>query len=193
VRIPILAVACLSAACSRAPESPATATTAAAPPKITQFYASPAEVPRGEKTLLCYGVENAKTVWLSPPRREVSAALSRCIDVEPAAATTYTLTAEGDGGSAKQDVTVTIGAAKPGSVKIKEVRVTSLSIKKGEAVSICYAVSNAASVRIEPATTPSGRDPHCGIAHPDRTTTYTVTATGAGGDRDQERVTVQVH
>jgi hypothetical protein len=54
-------------------------------------------------------------------------------------------------------------------------------------------VSNAATVRIEPATTPSERDPNCGIAHPDRTTTYTVTATGAGGDRDQERVTIKVN
>jgi len=192
VRIAWLPAICLLAACSRNSESQAPVKTAA-PPKITQFYASPAEVARGEKTLLCYGVENAKTVWLSPPGRELSAALSRCIDVEPAAATTYTLRAEGDGGSAKQDGTVTIGAAKPAPAKIKEVRVTSLSIKRGEAVSICYAVSNATTVRIEPATTPSERDPTCGIAHPVRTTTYTVTATGAGGDRDQERVTVQVH
>ena len=78
---------------------------------------------RGEKGLVCYGVENAKTVWLSPPRRELSAALSRCVDVEPAETTTYTLTAEGDGGSVKQDVTVTLGAAK---AKIIEVRVSSL-------------------------------------------------------------------
>ena len=193
MRIPVVAAVCLLTACSKTPESSTPAKTAAAPPKITQFYASPAEVGRGEKTLLCYGVENAKTVWLSPPRKELSAALSRCIDVEPAGPTTYTLTAEGDGGSVKQDVQVTIGAAKPPGVKIREVRVTALSIKKGEAVSICYAVSNAASVRIEPATTPSERDPNCAIAHPARTTTYAVTATGAGGDRDQERVTIKVN
>jgi hypothetical protein len=104
------------AACSPkpAPAPPAKA----APVKITQFYASPAEAARGEKTLLCYGVENAKAVWLSPPRRELSAALSRCVDIEPTETTTYTLTAEGDGGPAKQDVTVTIGAAKPAAAKI---------------------------------------------------------------------------
>lgn len=183
-------MACLLAACSRQAPAPPEKTVPAV--KITQFYASPPEVPRGEKGLLCYGVENAKTVTLSPPRRELSAALSRCVDIEPTATTTYTLTAEGDGGSVKQDVTVTIGAAKPATAKILEVRVTALEIKKGEAVGICYRVSNATTVRIEPATTPSEKDPTCAVASPQRTTTFVVTAVGAGGDRDVERVTVRV-
>ena len=66
--------------------------------KITQFYTSTPQIARGEKGLVCYGVENAKTVWLSPPRQELSAALSRCVDVTPEATTTYTLTAEGETG-----------------------------------------------------------------------------------------------
>jgi hypothetical protein len=142
--------------------------------------------------LLCYGVENAKAVTLTPPRRELSAALSRCVDVEPETTTTYTLTVEGEGGPVKQDVTVTVGAARPTPAKILEVRVTALEIKRGEPVSICYRVSNATTVRIEPPTQPSEQSPNCGIARPERTTTYTVTATGAGGDRDVERVTVRV-
>ena len=32
-----------------------------------------------------------------------------------------------------------------------------------------------------------------GVATPQRTTTYTVAAIGAGGQRDEERVTVKVH
>jgi hypothetical protein len=186
----LLAAACLLSGCSRDPAPTPAAKTA--PVRITQFYASPAEVPRGEKTLLCYGVENAKAVWLAPPRRELSAALSRCVDVEPEATTTYTLTADGEGGPARQDVTVTIGKPAQARAKIIEVRVTSLSIKKGDVAGICYKVSNAKQVRIEPPTTPSEKDPNCGVVRPDRTTTYTVTATGAGGDRDQERVTIQV-
>jgi hypothetical protein len=178
------------AACSQNP-APAPPPQAA-PVRITQFYASPPEAARGEKTLLCYGVENAKAVWLSPPRRELSTALSRCVDVEPAATTTYTLTAEGDAGTARQDVTVTIGPAKPTVAKILEVRVTALEIKRGEAASICYKVSNATTVRIDPPTQASEKDPNCGIVHPQRTTTYTVTARGAGGDSDQERVTIKV-
>jgi hypothetical protein len=192
VRLAIAAGICLLTACSHEPASQEPAKTVPAPPKITQLYASPAEVPRGEKSLLCYGVENAKTVTLSPPQRELSAAISRCVDIEPTATTTYTLTAAGDGGTTRQDVTVTIGAARPPGVKILEVRVSALSIPKGQPASICYKVSNAASVRIEPQPMPSEKDPNCGIVRPDRTTTYTVTATGKGGDRDQERVTIQV-
>ena len=184
------AAAFLLTACS---QGPAPAPPPASPPaRITQLYISPPEAARGEKTLLCYGVENAKAVWLSPPRRELTTALSRCVDIEPTATTTYTLTVEGEGGPLKQDVTVTIGAAKPPAAKIIEVRVTALEIKRGEAASICYKVSNSSTVRIDPPTQPSERDPNCGIVHPQRTTTYTVTATGAAGDRDQERVTIKV-
>jgi hypothetical protein len=180
--------ACLAAACSRPAPQPAPQHTA--PVRITQFYATLPQLARGEKELLCYGVENAKTVWLSPPRRELSAALSRCIDVDPAETTTYTLTAEGESGSTSQQVTVTLGPAK---AKIIEVRVSSLDVKFGNPVSICYKVANARSVRIEPHTSPSANSPNCGIDNPKRTTTYTVTATGASGDQDQERVTVKVH
>ena len=66
-------------------------------------------------------------------RRELTAALSRCVDVEPTESTTYTLTADGATGSASQQVTVTIGAAK---AKILEVRVISLDLKAGNPVSI---------------------------------------------------------
>ncbi len=178
---------CALAACSR-PAAPPPAKTA--PPRITQFYATLPELPRGEKELLCYGVENAGTVWLEPPKRELSAALSRCVEVEPAQTTTYTLTAEGPQGRASQQVTVTLG---PPKVKIIEVRVSSLDIKRGDPVSLCYVVANAKSVRIEPHTAPSQKSPSCGVDNPQRTTTYTVTAFGAAGDQDQERVTVKVH
>ena len=47
---------------------------------------------------MCYGVENASTVWLEPPRQELSAALSRCVEVFPEADTTYKLTAQGADG-----------------------------------------------------------------------------------------------
>lgn len=195
MRFPLIPAAtaalCLLASCSRPAATPPPKAEAAGA-RITQFYASPASIGRGEKTLLCYGVENAKTVRLAPENRELSAALSRCVDITPEQTTTYTLTAEGDGPAAKQEVTVTVGAPKPPGVKIVEVKVSALSIKRGEPVSICYTVSHAKSVKIEPSLPPSDAHPNCGIGHPDRTTTYTVTALGASGDQDQERVTVKV-
>ena len=36
------------------------------PVKILQFYASVGMLTQGDKALLCYGVENAKTVRISP-------------------------------------------------------------------------------------------------------------------------------
>jgi hypothetical protein len=164
-----------------------------APPavKITQFYATNPKPAKGEQELLCYGVENAKSVWLTPPRQELSAALSRCVEVKPEAATTYTLTAEGAGGDqVSQQVTVSVGAAR---VHIVEVRVSALSVLRGDPVSICYKVRNAASVRISPAGFEGGSRPEgCTIQHPVKTTTYVVTATGAGGDTDHEQVTVRI-
>jgi len=181
-------LAVFAVSCSRpAPPPPARETASV---RITQFYATLPQLARGEKELLCYGVENAKSVWLSPPRQELSAALSRCVEVEPAETTTYTLTAEGASGKVAQQVTITLGAAK---AKIIEVRVSSLDVKAGSPVSICYKVANAKSVRIEPRIPPSANSANCGVDNPKRTTTYTVTATGASGDQDQERVTVKVH
>src|SRR4051794_3795654 len=168
-----IAMAALSALAGCSRPAPRPEPKAAAPVRITQFYATAPRLGKGEKGLLCYGVENAKTVWLSPPRRELSAALTRCVEIEPAATTTYTLTAEGAGGNVSQDVTVSLGPAK---VHIVEVQVSSLEVKKGDPVSICYKVSNAKSVRIEGLTAPSSGMPNCAVDSPKRTTTYTVRA-----------------
>ena len=188
-RIVLAAAALAGVACSRAPQ-PQPSAQKAEPVRITQFYTTTPEVPRGEKGLLCYGVENAKSVWLEPPRRELSAALSRCVEIEPNATTTYTLTAEDSGGKqATQDLTVTLGAPR---AKIIEVQVSSVDVPRGDPISICYKVQNAKSVKVTPLIAPSPGMPNCIVDRPDRTTTYTVTATGAAGDRDEEHVTVKV-
>jgi hypothetical protein len=161
-------------------------------PKITQFYASRASMVRGEQNLLCYGVENATSVWLSPPRRELSAAYSRCVEVNPSDTTIYILTAQGEGGpTITRELQVTVKAAVP-RAHIIDVTVTSLTARPGEPVSICYRVENAESVRITPAGFRAGPDAKgCAIVRPQQTTTYTVSAHG-GGVEDQERVTIKV-
>lgn len=148
-------------------------------------------LPAGEKSLLCYGVENAKAVWLSPPRQELSAALSRCVEVTPGATTTYTLTAEGNAGPpASQNLTITVGAAR---AHIEDVTVSSLSVKAGAAVSICFHARHAVAVNIAPlhfrASNPAEG---CAVDSPRKTTTYVVSASGASGDHDTEHVTVKV-
>ncbi len=61
--------------------------------KIMGFYASPATVRAGEKTLVCYSVSNAKSIRIEPYLEDVKPALSRCIEVRPNATTEYKLTA----------------------------------------------------------------------------------------------------
>ncbi len=76
---------------------------------IVQFYASNAMIAPGEKSLLCYGVVNAKEVHLDPPVEKVWPAASRCFDVAPSSTTHYSLTAEGpdhQAVSASLDITV---------------------------------------------------------------------------------------
>jgi len=185
----LVAAGCAAAGCGKAgkPDPPP----AAGPVRITELYTSASNIAKGEKVLLCYGVENARTVWLEPPRRELSAALARCVEVEPAATTTYTLTAEGAGGqSATRSLTLPVG---PPLAKIVNVNVSSIAVKAGEPVYICYTVADARAVTIAPLGYAGGPEPKgCALDQPRKSTTYTVTATGAAGNTDQERVTVRV-
>jgi len=172
-------------------EQPPAAPKAAAPVTITQFYTSQSNVAKGAKALICYGVENAKSVWLEPPRQDLSVALSRCVEVAPEATTTYTLTAQGaECQSVTKTLTVAVG---PPLAKIINVNVTSLDVKPGEPIEICYAVENVRSVTISPLRYTGGAEPKgCVTDQPRQSTTYVVTAIGKAGDRDQERVTVRV-
>ena len=159
--------------------------------KITQFYATTPQLQRGEKETLCYGVENATKVSISPPQQDLAPSRSRCFDVAPAQNTVYRLTAESaDGKSVSQEVAVQIGPAK---AKIVEVQVSTLNAKRGDTVSICYSVLNTQSVTIEPINYKAGgKQSGCATHQPTAATTYTVNAIGASGERDQEKVTVRV-
>jgi type IV pilus biogenesis protein CpaD/CtpE len=169
-------------------------TTAPAPEegaRITQLYTTSATVARGERALVCYGVENATTVWMEPPRQELSAALSRCVEVFPAADTTYKLTAEGpDGKQVTRELKVAVGAPR---AKIVNVNVSALEVKAGELVSVCYTVEHARAVTIEPIGFRGGNaGKGCATDQPRKSKEYTISAIGADGDKDEERVTVRV-
>jgi hypothetical protein len=69
--------------------------------KITTFYATPS-VRRGEIAKLCYGVLDAEKVRLEPAIEIVWPALNRCIEFQPQATATYTLTAEDASGKQVQ-------------------------------------------------------------------------------------------
>src|ERR1035438_865059 len=173
------------------PSAPPPARSSADAARITQFYTTKALISRGETALVCYGVENATTVWLDPPRQELSAALARCVEVSPVRDTTYKLTAEGaDGKAATGELKVAVGAARP---RIVNVNVSALEVRTGDLVSLCYAVENARAVTIDPIGFRGGSGGKgCATDQPRKSTTYTISAIGTGGEKDQERVTVQV-
>ena len=194
-----LAASAVLAGCS-SPEQRAVApavvpaATPAAPPegaRITQFYSTLAQVGRGGTALVCYGVENAKAVWLEPPRHELSAAQARCVEVSPTADTTYKLTAQGaDGKTVTRELKVKVGAPR---TRLVNVTVSALEVKAGELVSLCYTVENARAVTVDPIGFRAGSaGKGCAKDQPGKSTTYTVSAVGAGGEKDQETVTVQV-
>ena len=192
LRIAVAAGAVVLTQCA----SPEKKAAAPAPPagegaRITQLYTTSAQVARGEKALVCYGVENAKTVWMEPPRQELSAALSRCVEVFPTADTTYKLTAEGpDGGQVTRELKVAVGAPR---AKIVNVNVSALEVKAGELVSVCYTVEHAKAVTIEPIGFRGGAaGKGCATDQPRKSREYTISALGADGEKDQERVTVRV-
>lgn len=77
--------------------------------KISQFYAFPAEIRRGEKAQLCYSVLNARAVRTEPALAYIYPAFSHCVEITPEKTTTYTLQAEGkDGSKAEQSATVVV-------------------------------------------------------------------------------------
>jgi hypothetical protein len=67
-------------------------------------------------------------------------------------------------------------------------------IDPGDSTDLCYSVSNAKSVTLEPqssAVWPSYE--HCVSVSPHKTTTYTLTATDASGQTKSAKVTVEIH
>jgi hypothetical protein len=79
------------------------------PVRILNFYASVGAVTMGEKALLCYGVENAKSVRISPAIPGVYPSSNRCLEIVPERTTHYTILAEGfDGRVATQSFTLPV-------------------------------------------------------------------------------------
>jgi hypothetical protein len=160
--------------------------------KITQFYANPPSIPRGEKSLLCYGVEGAVSVRIEPPVEQLTPALTRCFEVRPKEGTTYKLIAEGRaGGRSEQTITVDVGGARP---VLFDLSVNATAVKPGQLVSFCFQSKNATSVRGGPGKFQRGGNvaKDCLVDQPAKTTTYEIVASNAQGLTDRAAMTVEV-
>lgn len=187
----MLAIAPLFLASCSEPAPPAKPPAPASPVRITQFYAYPTEPPKGEKTMVCYGVENATEVQLDPPIEKVWPALSHCFDLVPVKKVTYTLTALRGAERVSQSITVKPG---PPAVRLLNVWVNRAEVEPGERVTVCFQASNAVNITIRPGEwiPPHSNGVGCVRDQPTHSTTYTVTATGESGDIDSQKVPVKV-
>jgi hypothetical protein len=156
--------------------------------KITQFYASQPMLPKGLKGTLCYGVEHASKVEISPAVEDLWPSPVRCIEISPRQKTTYTLTAVGEDGSQdKKSVDVIVGAAPP---RLFDLSVNATQVKPGEKVTVCFKVENVREVKASPGKLDKGVN--CIFDNPKKTTTYKIVAYGGDRQEDSGSVTVKV-
>lgn len=66
--------------------------------KILQFYAAEGQIRKGDRVIVCYGVENARAVRLDPSIEEIKPSPVRCFNAFPKRTTTFKLTATGKDG-----------------------------------------------------------------------------------------------
>jgi hypothetical protein len=160
--------------------------------RITQFYAAEPKIGLGEKTMLCYGADGAKSVRLQPAVEQVWPALVRCFDVTPAHTTTYTLVAEDARGElVSQSTTIEVGPPRP---KLVDISVNKLEVAPGEQVVVCLKARHTTSFDVgalKPLSALGGQilvsaDRRCFGDRPRKTTDYLVKAIGPGGI-DSER------
>jgi hypothetical protein len=182
IRRPAIAALVLGAmvwSCNRTPPAPA---------KIIQFRVTPAFIPKGISGKLCYGVENAARIELNPPVEELLPSPERCIDIAPAQATTYTLTAYGaDGSKVSKSLDVRVGNPPP---RLSDISATPTEVKRGTQVVVCFNAENARNIKVSKGKLTPGKN--CLTDHPNKTTVYKITVFGADREEDSGTVTVTV-
>jgi hypothetical protein len=90
---------------------PATGT---GPARILRFYASTGAASPGQQVQLCYAVENARSVKISPLFAGQYPASNYCLEVAPEHTTHFTLMAEGfDGSVAAKSITLPVQHIEP--------------------------------------------------------------------------------
>lgn len=159
--------------------------------KLLQFYASSGEVSKGQHVIVCYGVENARSVEIDPPVQKLKPARNRCFSVTPERTTTFKLLADGlDGSQLSESFTVKVNPAPPA---ILFLAVSHKEIKRGEPFTLCYGVANASAVRLEPiGWSLPPVEKNCVRSFPPQTTRFTLVASGADGRSDREKFTLKV-
>jgi len=166
-----------------------TVTVGASKPAIIRFSASPSHINQGQTSLLSWTTTGASTVSINNGVGTVPVNGSQ--SVSPATTTTYTLTATSSDGvtAVSAAVTVTVGG---GAVPtILSFTASPTVISTGGQVSLCWNVSNATTITIQPQPGTVSGAANCATVTVSATTTFVLTATNAVGP-NQAVVTVSV-
>jgi len=167
-------------------------------PKILEFAVNPQRITRGDSVSLCFKVENASGVSIEPGIARNRAAPSGeriCLQQQPRATTTYTLTAFSDAGlkSPTRQETVTVDEPKLKHARIIFFDASSQRIKRGDSVRLCYGVADARTTTISPLRRemPSV-DKNCIDHTPRASTTYVLNTTGEDQQTEKRELSVTV-
>ncbi len=149
------------------------AVTVTLPAPTASLSVSPAEISAGETVVLSWSSTYAQSAAIEPGIGPV--AVSGTVSTTPLASTTYTLTVVGAGGSATASATVSVRSAPVASLTA-----AAASIPLGGSTTLSWSVAGATAAYIEPEL---GAVPAQGsaVVSPSATTTYALTASGAGG------------
>ncbi len=165
--------------------------------KILNFYARDGNMTEGDRTVLCYGVYNAKSVRIEPWVGEVTPSIARCLAVAPEQDTRFTIAAVGEDGSAASETFVL--PVKPdydSFPKVTAFRVVGESVGHGgvHVFSLYFATRNAVEVSIDPPVLPTmhGAPYSYFYVAPKETTTYTLKVLGKKGRTAEKQLTVTV-
>jgi hypothetical protein len=157
-------------------------------PQIVRFEASPLTIAPGSSSTLSWATNGATTVSISPGVGNVP--VNGSTTVSPSSTTVYTLTAtSSDGKSVTSPVTVTVTNASVPQIVV--FAATPSTIDPGQSTKLCWQVTGATSIRIDPGVGSNLNANDCATVSPSATTTYTLTATNAQG-QIQGNVTVNV-
>ena len=150
--------------------------------------ASPGTIARGQCSTLTWTISRATSQSIDPGIGSVAA--SGSLSVCPATDTTYTLAATGSRGEVSHAASVSVTVRDPSPSGGLDADPP--SVEAGGCSSLVWSVLDAASVSLDQgigSVTPNGSRSVC----PSETTTYTLTATGAGGSLSPPlQVTVSV-
>ncbi len=155
--------------------------------QILRFEGSPLSIQPGQQSTLSWTTTGATQVSISGVG---AVTLNGSTTVSPATTTTYTLSAtSSDGKTVTAPITITVATGTIPQVVVFVA--TPSTIDAGSSTKLCWQVTGATSISIQPGVGSNLNANDCATVSPSLTTTYTLTATNATG-QIQANATVNV-